>query len=179
MKFRKNQNEHHFSRNLQYGSLKKLAASFTKDTELLMEFLECTVSEFQFLGVNYPNLSISSGDVMYSKIFNNGKNYYSFGVGAGFITKITRGEYINSDPGLFSNSYFQKIRSSGFGVPLCMKVLIVPTSHFGGGLSFYANINTNTFYNISVAIQIGKLRNGREPRRAVSKQSRQRKSTSN
>ncbi len=129
------------------------------------------VDEFQFLGTENPNLSISSADIMFCKILNKGKNYYSFGVGAGYVTNVTRGEYLYSDPGFFGNSYFQKVRSNGFGIPLLFKAFLVPVSYFGGGLSLYANINRHSFYSVTAGIQFGRLRNGKERPRAAVKQS--------
>ena len=116
------------------------------------------LEQFEILGISIPNLSVISFDVMYGKILSDKKLYSSINIGIGYLQKISHGELISYDHGIFGNEYYQKIKEYRFGIPISLKFFGVPKSYFGMGVNFYANINKHSFYIITSGFQFGKLR---------------------
>jgi hypothetical protein len=119
------------------------------------------LSEFQLFGGSYPRNTINSVDITYGKLLTEGTFASSVSAGVGFVTTLTKGKYLSSDPGWLGSSYYEKVRSHTLALPLSARIFWQPYLSGGIGFEFYANLNSkNIFYGLNLAMQVAIKKNG-------------------
>ncbi len=109
--------------------------------------------EFQLIGPDYPKLSVTDVALLVGVRTPSGGHWTATcEIGLGYVMQVARGEYLRSDPGWFSSSYYEEINNNAVGFALQSQIY-----YRGFGLIIFGNANTaESFGGIALCFRIGK-----------------------
>ena len=103
------------------------------------------------------NNSMMSIDLTYGRVYKTRRLFSSISAGLGYVTAVTKGEFISSD-GWFATHYYEKYTNHTIGFPISAKAFWLPSTYIGFGAEVFANLNNlNSFYGVNFSIQFEKM----------------------
>jgi len=108
--------------------------------------------EFQLLGSPHPLLSVGDIALMAGVRTPSGSHWSTTcEIGPGYVMQVDRGEYLRSDPGWFSDSYYGEIDRHAVGLALQSQIY-----YRSVGLILFGNVNkAESFGGIALSFRIG------------------------
>lgn len=113
--------------------------------------------EFNIFGPEPPEQYYDIG-LLYGKFINTKIIRLSLSGGLGVLGGVKRGAFLYRNPGFLGSDFFEKKLIFSPSVPLEIDLSLVPTKHFGIGISGFANLNfENTLVGFIINLKFGKL----------------------
>jgi hypothetical protein len=130
------------------------------------------ISDFQIVNTTKGKNNVQTTEITFGKSLKN--NLLSINISSGISRVVYKKqdalikEYTQGS-GLF-NIYreYSMYKENYIGVPISLKLFLLPLKYYGVGLEFYANINKGSnYFSINLSSQFGKLRNSLKQKKKI------------